>query len=188
MNWSDKEIWKEIKNNDKKSFEILFNRYYDSLRLYSFGMVRNEDAAKEIVNDVFLKIWLKRNLILINYSIRPYLFRSVFNACSDYIKRNRSLLNYSFVEVDERIKETIGTDEDSIFAILENEDIQKDIQTAIELLPPQCKTIFCLSRFELLTYNEISERLNISVNTVKTQMSRSFDVLRNQLAKYFQES
>ena len=187
MNCSDKEIWDEIKNNDKKSFEILFNRYYDSLCLYSFGMVRNEEAAKEIVNDVFLKIWIKRNIIVITYGIRPYLYRSVFNACSDYIKQNHTLLKYSFFEVDDKIKETLCTSEDSIFVVLENEDIQKDIQAAIELLPPQCKTIFCLNRFELLTYNEISERLNISINTVKTQMCRSLDILRNQLAKYFED-
>jgi len=55
---------------------------------------------------------------------------------------------------------------------------------ALEQLPPQCKHIFCLSRFDLLTYNEISEKLNISVNTIKTQMSRALDTLRKHLEKY----
>jgi RNA polymerase sigma-70 factor, ECF subfamily len=186
MTWSDKEIWEKIKNNDKKSFERLFNRYHDSLCLYSYGLVKNEEAAEEIVNDVFFKIWSKRDFIQINYGIRQYLFRSVFNACTDFIRQNLFLSQYSFVEVDDWMNETIETNEEDIFNLLENEDIRKDVMKAIEQLPPQCKVIFCLSRFDLLTYNEISERLNISVNTVKTQMSRSLDALRKHLAKYFE--
>jgi RNA polymerase sigma-70 factor (ECF subfamily) len=183
---SDKEIWEKIKNNDKKSFEILFNRYHDSLCLYAYGLVRNDEAAEEIVNDVFFKIWCKRDQIQINYGVKQYLFRSVFNASTDFIRRNLFLSRYSFVEVDSWINETIGTNEEYIFDLLENEDVQKDVMKAIEQLPPQCKAIFCLSRFDLLTYNEISEKLNISVNTIKTQMSRALDSLRKQLGKYLE--
>ncbi|HEY4789698.1 MAG TPA: sigma-70 family RNA polymerase sigma factor, partial [Bacteroidales bacterium] len=109
----------------------------------------------------------------------------VFNASHDYIRHNRFLAQYSFVEVDDQIMEMVGTNEEYIFDLPDNEDIQKDVKEAIEQLPPQCKVIFCLSRFDMLTYNEISERLNISVNTVKTQMSRALESLRKQLEKYF---
>ncbi len=77
---SDKELWEKIKSNDKISFGALFNQHHDSLCLYSFGLVRNEETAEELVNDVFLKIWEKRNQIQINYGIRQYLFRSVLTA------------------------------------------------------------------------------------------------------------
>jgi RNA polymerase sigma-70 factor, ECF subfamily len=183
---SDKEIWEKIKNNDKKSFEMLFNRYHYSLCLYAHGLVRNDEAAEEIVNDVFFKIWSKRDQIQINYGVKQYLFRSVFNASTDFIRQNLFLSRYSFVEVDSWINETIGTNEEYIFDLLDNEDVQKDVMKSIEQLPPQCKAIFCLSRFDLLTYNEISEKLNISVNTIKTQMSRALDSLRKQLGKYFE--
>lgn len=182
---SDREVWEKIKNNDRKSFERLFNRYHDSLCLYSFGIIRNEEAAEEIVNDVFLKIWVKRDQIQIDYSVSQYLFRSVSNASTDFIRQNASLSQYSFVTIDNLIHETVGTNEDYIISLLENDAIQKDVMKAVEQLPPQCKVIFCLSRFDLLTYNEISERLNISVNTIKTQISRALDVLRKRLEKYF---
>jgi RNA polymerase sigma-70 factor (family 1) len=185
MTRSDMEIWEMIKNDDKKSFEMLFNRYHDSLCLYSYGLVRNEETAEEMVNDVFFKIWSKRSFIQINYGIRQYLFRCVFNACTDYFRLNHHLSQFSFVEVDEDINSTIGANDECILNELENEDIQKDVMKAIDQLPPQCKAIFCLSRFDLLTYNEISEKLNISVNTVKTQMSRALDSLRNQLQIFF---
>ena len=183
---SDMEIWETIKKNDKKSFEMLFNRYHDSLCLYTYGLVRNIEAAEEIVNDVFFKIWCKRDQIQINYGVKQYLFRSVFNASSDFIRQNLFLSRYSFVEVDSWINETIATNDEYILDLLDNEDVQNDVMKAIEQLPPQCKTIFCSSRFDLLTYNEISEKLNISVNTVKTQMSRALDAMRKQLGKYFE--
>lgn len=185
MTLSDKEIWEKIKSNDKKSFEMLFNHYHDSLCLYSYGLVKNEEAAEEIVNDVFFKIWSKREIIQINYGIRQYLFRSVFNASADFFRQNISSSQYSFIEIDELINEAIGTNEEYIINLIDNQEIQKDLEKAIECLPPQCKIIFCLSRFDLLTYNEISERLNISVNTIKTQMCRALDTLRKHLEIYF---
>ena len=106
---SDKEIWEKIKNNDKKSFEILFNRYHDSLCLYAYGLVRNDEAAEEIVNDVFFKIWSKRDQIQINYGVKQYLFRSVFNASTDFIRQNLFLSRYSFVEVDMERKECLAS-------------------------------------------------------------------------------
>lgn len=181
---SDKEMWEKIKNDDRKSFERLFNQYHDSLCLFSHGIIRNEEASEEIVNDVFFKIWSKRSLIQINFGIKQYLYRSVYNASLDYRKQNRTSSQYSFIEIDVLINETIGINEEYIFNLIDSESVQKDVMDAIEQLPPQCKDVFCLSRFELLTYNEISERLNISVNTVKTQISRALDTLRKQLDKY----
>ncbi|HEY4789466.1 MAG TPA: RNA polymerase sigma-70 factor, partial [Bacteroidales bacterium] len=69
MNLSDKEIWEKIKSDDKKSFRILFERYHDTLCLYSYGLVRNGNVAEEIVNDVFFRIWSRRGLIEINYDV-----------------------------------------------------------------------------------------------------------------------
>ena len=184
MALSDKEIWEKIKKSDTKSFELLFCRYHDQLCLYSYGLVADEAAAEEIVNDVFLKIWTKRNQIHINIGIKPYLFRCVFNACADYHNQNHDIKQSINIEIDQQINELVESNEEYIFNFLQSEEVEKDVLNAIEQLPNQCKIIFCLSRFELLTYAEISERLNISVNTVKTQISRALDSLRKQLRKY----
>ncbi|MBN2214525.1 MAG: RNA polymerase sigma-70 factor [Bacteroidales bacterium] len=184
MALSDKEIWEKIKKSDIKSFESLFCRYHDRLCLYSNDLIRDEDVSEEIVNDVFLKIWDKRDQIQINTGIKPYLFRCVFNACIDYINLNHKITQHFDTEIDQIINELAGSDEDYIFSLLQSKEVEKDVLNAIDLLPKQCRIIFCLSRFELLTYNEISERLNISVNTVKTQISRALDSLRKKLVKY----
>jgi len=185
MALSDKEIWEKIKTSDTKSFELLFNRYHDQLCLYSYGLVADEDATEEIVNDVFLKIWTKRNQIHINIGIKPYLFRCVFNACVDYINQNHVITKRLNMDIDQQINKLVDSNEEYIFNSLQSKEVEKDVLSAIEQLPNQCKIIFCLSRFELLTYAEISERLNISVNTVKTQISRALYSLRKQLRKHF---
>jgi RNA polymerase sigma-70 factor (ECF subfamily) len=80
--------------------------------------------------------------------------------------------------------EIIGQDEDDLLEVLSSRDLESDVTKGIQKLPPQCREIFLLSRFDLLTYQEISEKLNISVNTVKTQISRALDQLRGSLKKY----
>jgi RNA polymerase sigma-70 factor (ECF subfamily) len=184
MALSDNKIWERIKKGNSKSFELLFSRYHSRLCLYSFRLVADEAAAEEIVNDVFLKIWNKRKEIQINVGIKPYLFRCVFNASNDYLNQNRFAKQRIHLEIDQQISDLVRLNEDYIFDLLESEEVDKDVMNAIELLPKQCRIIFCLSRFEMLTYSEISEKLNISVNTVKTQISRALDSLRKQLQKY----
>jgi RNA polymerase sigma-70 factor, ECF subfamily len=181
---SDNEIWENIKTGNKKSFELLFNRYYDTLCLYASGIIKDYETSEEIAGQVYLKIWQSRDHIQINYGIKPYLFRCIFNACSDYLEQNRTLKQHSFVEIDNRILDIIGTNEDYIFNYIDGVEVEKKILGAIEQLPKHCREIFYLSRFELLTYSQISERLNISVNTVKTQICRAMDSLRKQLHKY----
>jgi RNA polymerase sigma-70 factor (ECF subfamily) len=184
MVMSDNKIWKRIKKGDVKSFELLFSRYHDQLCLYSYRLVADEDAAEEIVNDVYLKIWNKKNQIVINVGIKSYLFRSVFNASIDFIHKNTSKQQIKNIDIDQQINQLVDSNEEYLFDFLHSEALEKDVLNAIELLPTQCRKIFCLSRFELLTYAEISERLNISVNTVKTQISRALGSLKKQLQKY----
>ncbi len=178
------EIWESIKADNKKSFETLFNCFYDSLCHYANGILKNQSNAEEITIQVFFKIWQNRHNIQINYAVRSYLFRCVFNACADYLEQNKFLNHHKFVEIDDQIMDIVGPDENYIFEYLEGEEVERDVMRAINSLPKQCREIFCLSRFDLLTYNEISEKLNISVNTVKTQICRALYSLRIQLEKY----
>ena len=184
MALTDKEIWERISKNDTKSFESLFCRYHDPLCLYAYGLVKDEDDVEEIVNDVFIRIWTRRNQIYINTGIKPYLFRCVYNACVEHLNQRSSARQKVNNEMDQQINLIAGSTEEDIFNLLRIEEVEKDLSEAIGQLPEQRRKIFLLSRYELLTYAEISERLNISVNTVKTQISRALESLREQLHKY----
>ena len=177
-------LWKKVKKGNIKAFEILYKCYFPSLCLYSYGLIPDAELVKEIVNDVFLKIWDKRSEIDIQCGIKPYLFRCVHNACLDHLRLKRNLRQYQKTDITDKISELADPDEEYIFQQIALKRLENDVSMSIDQLPDKCREIFILSRYELLSYTEISERLNISVNTVKTQISRALDILRVNLKKY----
>ena len=184
MTYSEKNLWARIKQNDKKAFESVFDLFYGSLSLYAFGIIKDEEAAREIVADVFVKIWQKRGIIEIQQGLKPYLFRSVHNACVNYLQTVNASNRKNQIELTDKFNESVADSDEYIFDKLTFDEVERDVMDAINHLPPQCREIFCKSRFDLLSYNEISEMLNISVNTVKTQISRALDSLKEQLKHY----
>ena len=181
---STQNLWQKIKKGNIRAFEILYKSYFPSLCLYSYGLIPDEELVKEIVNDVFLKIWDKRREIDIQYGVKPYLFRCVHNACLDHMRLKKNIRHYQMIGISDEIRELTDPDEEYIFKQIALKRLEKDVTASVEKLPDRCKEIFILSRYELLSYTEISERLNISVNTVKTQISRALDSLRVSLKKY----
>ena len=184
MAMSAPNLWQKVKRGNIKAFETLYKCYFPSLCLYSCGLIPDEELVKEIVNDVFLKIWDKRREINIQSGIKPYLFRCVHNACLDHMRLKKSIRYYQKTDITDKIRELADPDEEYIFKQIALKRLEKDVTIRIDKLPARCEEIFVLSRYELLSYTEISERLNISVNTVKTQISRALDSLRISLKKY----
>lgn len=180
----DKQLWDKIKGNDIKAFEQVFDKYYGVLCSYSNRLIKDEETARETVSDIFLKLWQKREQIEITQGLKPYLFRCVYNSSIDYLDATKLTRLHIKVEISDKIKELIVEDGNYILDKLNYEEVESDVWKAINQLPPQCRNIFCLSRFNLFTYNEISEKLNISVNTVKTQICRALDSLRKNLKNY----
>lgn len=184
MTHIDTQLWDKIKGNDIKAFEFVFNKFYGALCSYSYRLIKDEETAKETVSDTFLKLWQQRDQIEITKGLKPYLFRCVHNSSIDYLEATKLNRLHTQVEISDKIKELIVDDVDYILDKLFLDEVESDVWKAINQLPPQCRNIFCMSRFNLLTYNEISERLNISVNTVKTQICRALDSLRKDLKNY----
>ncbi len=181
---STQDLWQKVKKGNIRAFEILYKSYFPSLCLYSYGLIPDEGLVKEIVNDVFLRIWDKRREIDIQHGIKPYLFRCVHNACLDHLRLKKNTRQNQMIDISDDIRELADPDEEYIFQQISLKTLEKDVTICIDQLPARCKEIFVLSRYELLSYNEISEKLNISVNTVKTQISRALDSLRVSLKKY----
>lgn len=161
----------------KQSFEELFRTYFKQLSYFAFGFVKDQDTAKEIVHDVFINLWNKRDTIDLNKSVKSYLYTSVHNRCLNSIRDNRKFNH--MVEI-ESASEHYHSDSDNLVA----EEIQEKINKTLDSLPEKCREIFYLSRFEELRYNEIAERLSISVKTVEAQMSKALKIFRDSLREY----
>ena len=182
----NKDIWQQIQQGDKKAFEFIFRSYYSMLCSYAYDIISDYDQAREIVQDVFVRLWENRSLIEINSSIKSYFFRSVNNHCINYLKHNamikRQKENYQR-EIIEKSDLISGYDEEYTLDSILYDGIEDDVNEAISQLPDQCRHIFLLSRFEHLSYEKIASQNNISINTVKTQLRRALEKVRLHVAE-----
>jgi RNA polymerase sigma-70 factor (family 1) len=168
----------DLQTGDIRLFESLFREYYKPLVVYAMKYVRDADAAKEIVQEFFVRLYEKRNSLVINTSLKSYLYRSVYNSCINYIShmemRSRHLKNLAMQSENEF--------SDNQISLIE---LQNRIHDSIEDMPNQCKRIFKMNRFEGLRNEQIAEKLGISKRTVETQISKGLKILRKKLADYF---
>lgn len=180
MNLTEENEWfDKVKTGEMKAYENLFHRYYKHLCVFSSGIIRDDAAAEEIVQDFFVKLWEKRNQITIETSVKHYFFRSVKNLCLNHIQHNKIKLRYSQKMMTESDQQVTAEDHEADFELYEK------IEESIGSLPEKRREIFRLSREEGLKYREIAERLNISVKTVEAQMGLAIKTLREKLKNYY---
>jgi len=179
MNNSEDRFVHGLKNGDEKVFEELFKTYYAPLCEYCLRYVSDADMAEEIVQDLFFKMWVKREELNINVSIKAYIFTSLRNHALNYISRLKIQDRYNqFIVV--RSKNDVEHPVD----VLEEKDMERIMKQAIAMLPEKRREIFEMSRFEDMKYWEIAEKLNVSVKTVESQMSKALEHMRKVLSKF----
>jgi len=178
--YSDAELLRLLTQDNKKAFEYLFHQFYTPLCRFSLKYVRQEEATEEIVQDVFLYIWEKRNIIQIKSSLKAYLFTAVKNRSINYLKAQMDHLEDAD-SLPESKHPFYQENEDN----LDHQELVKFVGLAVDNLPNKCKIIFNLSRNSGLTYQEISEELNISKKTVEAQMSIALKRLRESLSMHW---
>ena len=157
---------------DKKSFELVFREYYPQLILYAKSIVKSTEASEDIVQEFFTSLWNKRNHVNIHSKIRSYFYQSIYNSCMNYVSRKQLFF--------EDLKE-VNNPEVSQEEIIQKLERNKIINAAVNKLPEQRRRIFKLVFYEGLKYREAAAVLNISVNTVKTQVGRALSDLRKSL-------
>jgi len=179
-----------IEDDDKSAFTVFYSNNFQKLILVSDRYVKNMHVAEEIVQDMFLKIWEDKGLLLYVNSVKAYLYRSVVNASLNYVNRQKNIERHHL-----KIAEHL-TDDD-IETINEQNELIVLLYNEIEQLPEKCQKVFKLSRLEGLKYRDIAAELSISEKTVENHMSNALRLLRlrvihnihtedsNSKAKYF---
>ena len=160
---------------DNHAFEKLFKAYFAPLMAFSRRILADEDDAREVVHQVFINLWEKRDEIDLSTSLKSYLFTSVNNRSLNVIRDRKK---YSSEEVPEIAGEW------DVSAQIETMELEEKIREVIRSLPDKCREVFELNRFEGLRYSEIATQLDISVKTVENQVSKALRILREQLGKY----
>ncbi len=163
----------ELIKGNEKAFSELFNTYCNDVYAYSLSMLKNQVLAEEIVQDVFLNIWLHRDRLNPELSFKSYVFT---------ITRNLTFNLISKVANSHKLKEEVFYASQKSYSPIEDSIAEADYDAiknkAIEQLPPKRRIIFEMSRNEEMSYEEISKKLNISVSTVKGQMSKALAEIR----------
>jgi len=171
---------KELQKGNKSAFELVFKKYYSLLCVFVSRYCTDDSMAEEIVSNFFYNFYRKRESLKITSSLRSYMFRSVKNSALNYIRDHAKLVSVN----EQDSKELNLRVTDTVHDTLMGKELEEIINSAIDSLPEQCKVVFVKSRFEGKKYREIATELNISVNTVETQMSRALKKLRVELKDY----
>ena len=135
--------------------------------------------AEEIVQQVFCKIWERKEQLEIHTSARAYLYKTVYHESLNYLKHKKVMSAYALHAVRHSEKET----ENAAGKVLAGE-LNEHIRTALNELPEQCRIIFQMSRFEGLKYQEIADVLKLSVKTIENQMGKALKLMRIKLAEF----
>lgn len=177
MGKSDSYIWDQIKTGEKKAFEVLFKIVYPQLCLFSKQFTRNMDDAREVVQELFIYLWENKEKIRDIASVKPYVYSALkFNSIRKY--NDASIRGIEINDISENELSFDFHDQ------VEYAELQYAIFQTIEQLPPQCRKVFELSRFEKMTYKQIAEKLGISIKTVEAQISKALRNLQKTLDKY----
>ncbi|NLR94495.1 MULTISPECIES: RNA polymerase sigma-70 factor [Flammeovirga] len=165
-----------VKGGDRLAWEYITKEYYQAILNFINSMVHDWETAEELVQDIFVNFWTKRENLNINLSLKAYLYRAARNHTLNFIKRRNFEREYQR-GVAERMEVSKNETEDAYHF----SELEKRLTSAIEELPEKMREIFKMSRFEDLTYKEIAEALDIPVRTVHYQIGLALKQLREKL-------
>jgi RNA polymerase sigma-70 factor (ECF subfamily) len=154
-------------------FEKLYKRFQPSLVNYAIYLTRSSEDSIELVNDVFLSVWNKRNRLKLDSSLKTYLYTAVKNRCINYIKKHK--LEIVFNEQLDMLSD-FKADQ----SLLEKEQ-HIIIQQIMNGLPSKCKQVFAMSRIDQLSNKEIASLLDISIKTVEAQITKALKIFKKKL-------
>lgn len=153
---------------------MLFRTHYAPLVGYARKMLQDHDAAIDVVQQLFVNVWEKRDTLSVEGSMKSYLLRSTHNACLNAIQHQKVR--------QEHQSDTLYTASDSEQRdLLEEEEFKLEVKAAVQKLPTQCRKVFLMSRVQGKKYQQIADELSISIKTVENQMGKALRTLRDEL-------
>ena len=155
-------------------FEVFFKTHYPSLVQYALRFVPDKDAARDLAQQVFIKLYEKRNELVVHGSVKGYLFQMLKNMAINQIN--------SHAIREKHQKNSVATANliADLHQELEGKELESQLMEMIELLPERCKLVFKMNRFEGKKNAEIADELKISIRTVETQISKALKALREK--------
>ena len=172
------DILNRLKSDDRTALKDLFQEHYSLVCQSIHRFIRDHATTEDLAQEVFLRFWEKRHSIQVTSSLPAYLRRMAMNEALGYLRRNKRYEEDEFVAENET---EAGPSAEEAYL---HGELQQNVAAAIQTLPPKCRAVFQLSRYEELTYKEIADQMGISIKTVENQMGKALRILRERLQGY----
>ncbi len=180
MNLTDFYIQKKIQDGDIREFERLFVKYYEPLCQYANKILKDMDAAEDIVQEFFYTFWKNRNTFSPKLSLNAYLYHSIRNNALHYLEHLVIRQTYA-KQISDEYRDLIATgSQDEV----EMHELNAVIKATLMQMPERCSRIFRMNRFEGKKYREIADILSISIKTVEADMGKALQLFRKSLKEY----
>ena len=177
------QLIKKLREGDHHAYKFIFDHHYALMGASGYEYVEDYYISQNIVEDVMMSIWEKREQLIISTSVKSYLLTSVHNKCIDYL-RSRSREAEVFSLESEIGSSSCYIPDQEMFEQIVSSELEKKIEEIIQSMPEECKKVFLLSRYGNKSYAEIANELNISVNTVKYHIKKALSLFREELKDY----
>lgn len=176
---SDEELLKEYQAGNIQAFELIYNRYKGVLYIHAYKMLRDEDEAKDVVQELFIKLFSKASVICLRTTLSAYLYASIRNRILDIIAHKRIKTDY-LASLEDFVQQGVYTTDQ----LMREKELAFQIEKEVSLLPEKMRQIFEMSRNANLSHKEIAAKLDISDKTVKKQISNALKLIKVKLHLY----
>lgn len=171
--YTDQQLADLLRSGDQAAFAQVYDRYHSLLYIHAMNKLQQEDEARDVVQEIFVRLWEKRMQINISGTLQGYLYRAVRNQIFDLIRHKKV--------TDEYTNHFLRTDTISVSLadhLIREKQLSAMIEAEIASLPSRMRQVFELRRFEDLSNKEVAERMGITENTVADQMRKAMKILR----------
>ena len=174
----DEKLFAFIEQGDEVAFTQSYERYHKLLYVLAYRYLMSSDMAEDVVQHVFSRLWEFRSELRVGISLKNYLFTMTKNHVLNLIRNENSAITKNY-----EMAQATSPYEDNLIEKLEKKELMSSFYKAVEMLPAQKRDICLMKVQEELTNQEIAERMNLSVNTIKTHYSEALKLLRIHLSK-----
>ena len=174
----------QVAIGDTRAFRQIFDALFSNLTKFSFSFVHSKEAATEIVDELFVQLWIKRADIMKINDLRVYLYTATKNASLNYISKKAKQIEFEpYENLQVQMTDVVSPEQ-----IMITKEMLQKIKEAVDSLPPRCKLIFKFVREDGLSYSEVAEILGLSVKTIDAQMVIAVARIRGKLMNVIETS
>lgn len=169
----DQILIERLRGGDESALTELYNKFWQSLFMSSYNVLKDKELCEDIIQDIFMNIWNNREKLEIHISLKGYMYACARYQVFNQFKKNKDKIHVEFFDdLDKRFQHSTPETQ------LMHDELVQQINSIVESLPLKCQLVYKLSREEQLSHKEIAERLDISTKTVENHITKALQVIR----------